>query len=58
MATLNIRRLPDDVHAKLRVRATKAGRTNIGDRRRRPDLCWEALTAKEADLAMLLWLPA
>ena len=27
MATLNIRRLPDDVHAKLRVRAAKAGRS-------------------------------
>jgi plasmid stability protein len=27
MAMLNIRRLPDDVHAKLRVRAAKAGRS-------------------------------
>jgi plasmid stability protein len=27
MATLNIRRLPEDVHAKLRVRAAKAGRS-------------------------------
>lgn len=27
MATLNIRRLPDDVHARLRVRAAKAGRS-------------------------------
>ena len=27
MATLNIRRLPDDVHAKLRLRAAKAGRS-------------------------------
>jgi plasmid stability protein len=27
MATLNIRRLPEDVHAKLRMRAAKAGRS-------------------------------
>jgi antitoxin FitA len=27
MATLNIRQLPEDVHAKLRVRAAKAGRS-------------------------------
>lgn len=27
MAVLNIRNLPDDVHAKLRVRAAKAGRS-------------------------------
>jgi plasmid stability protein len=27
MATLNIRRLPEDVHARLRVRAAKAGRS-------------------------------
>jgi plasmid stability protein len=27
MATLNIRRLPEDVHVKLRVRAAKAGRS-------------------------------
>jgi plasmid stability protein len=27
MATLNIRRLPEDVHAKLRIRAAKAGRS-------------------------------
>jgi plasmid stability protein len=27
MATLNIPRLPEDVHAKLRVRAAKAGRS-------------------------------
>jgi plasmid stability protein len=27
MATLNIRRLPDDVHAKLRMRAAEAGRS-------------------------------
>lgn len=27
MATLNIRRLPEDVHAKLRARAAKAGRS-------------------------------
>jgi plasmid stability protein len=27
MATLNIRKLPEDVHAKLRVRAAKAGRS-------------------------------
>ena len=27
MATLNIRRLPEDVHAKLRVRAARAGRS-------------------------------
>jgi plasmid stability protein len=27
MATLNIRRLPEEVHAKLRVRAAKAGRS-------------------------------
>ncbi len=27
MATLNIRRLPEDVHAKLRVRAAQAGRS-------------------------------
>jgi plasmid stability protein len=27
MAALNIRRLPEDVHAKLRVRAAKAGRS-------------------------------
>ena len=27
MATLNIRRLPEDVHAKLRLRAAKAGRS-------------------------------
>jgi plasmid stability protein len=27
MTTLNIRRLPDDVHAKLRLRAAKAGRS-------------------------------
>jgi plasmid stability protein len=27
MVTLNIRRLPEDVHAKLRVRAAKAGRS-------------------------------
>ena len=27
MATLNVRRLPEDVHAKLQVRAAKAGRS-------------------------------
>ena len=27
MATLNICRLPEDIHAKLRVRAAKAGRS-------------------------------
>ena len=27
MATLNIRKLPEDVHAKLRVRAAKVGRS-------------------------------
>jgi plasmid stability protein len=27
MAILNVRNLPDDVHAKLRVRAAKAGRS-------------------------------
>jgi plasmid stability protein len=27
MATLNIRRLPDDVHARLRLRAARAGRS-------------------------------
>jgi plasmid stability protein len=27
MATLNIRKLPEDVHAKLRVRAARAGRS-------------------------------
>jgi plasmid stability protein len=27
MATLNVRRLPDDVHARLRLRAARAGRS-------------------------------
>jgi plasmid stability protein len=53
MATLNIRRLPEDVHAKLRVRAAKAGRSMeaearmiLADAVRQPEL-------KTVDLAAL-----
>jgi plasmid stability protein len=53
MATLNIRRLPEDVHAKLRVRAAKAGRSMEAEARR---ILAEAVQEKESkpvDLAAL-----
>ena len=53
MATLNIRRLPDDVHAKLRVRAAKAGRSMEAEARKILAEAVEETQAKPVDLATL-----
>jgi plasmid stability protein len=53
MATLNIRRLPEEVHAKLRMRAAKAGRSMEA---KAPMILAEAVQEPEpkpADLAAL-----
>ena len=53
MATLNIRRLPDDVHAKLRVRAAKAGRSMEAEARMILTEAVQQLEPKPVDLAGL-----
>jgi plasmid stability protein len=53
MATLNIRRLPEDVHARLRVRAAKAGRSMEAEARRILAEAVEEKQPKPVDLAAL-----
>jgi antitoxin FitA len=53
MATLNIRRLPEDVHAKLRVRAAKAGRSMEAEARMILTEAVEQPQPKPVDLAGL-----
>jgi plasmid stability protein len=53
MATLNIRRLPEDVHAKLRVRAAKAGRSMEAEARMILAEAVEEKPPKPVDLAGL-----
>ena len=54
MATLNIRRLPEDVHAKLRVRAAKAGRSMEAEAREiLAEAVEEERQPKPVDLAAL-----
>jgi antitoxin FitA len=53
MATLNIRRLPEDVHAKLRVRAAKAGRSMEAEARLILAEAVEEKHPKPVDLAAL-----
>lgn len=53
MATLNIRRLPDDVHARLRVRAAKAGRSMEAEARSILSEAVEEKPPKPVDLAAL-----
>ncbi|MGH6898181.1 MAG: FitA-like ribbon-helix-helix domain-containing protein [Geminicoccaceae bacterium] len=53
MATLNIRRLPEDVHAKLRVRAAKAGRSMEAEARMILAEAVQEKPAKPVDLASL-----
>jgi plasmid stability protein len=53
MATLNIRRLPEDVHAKLRVRAAKAGRSMEAEARRILTEAVQQPEQKPVDLAEL-----
>jgi plasmid stability protein len=53
MATLNIRRLPEDVHAKLRVRAAKAGRSMEAEARMILAEAVEGKSLKPVDLADL-----
>jgi plasmid stability protein len=52
LAVLNIRNLPDDVHAKLRVRAAKAGRSIEAEAR----AILTAACTSERDLAAALEL--
>jgi phosphopantothenoylcysteine decarboxylase / phosphopantothenate---cysteine ligase len=53
MATLNIRKVPDDVHAKLRVRAAKAGRSMEAEARMILAEAVEGKSPKPVDLADL-----
>ncbi len=53
MATLNIRRLPDDVHVKLRVRAARAGRSMEAEARMILAEAVEQPEPKPVDLAEL-----
>ena len=53
MATLNIRRLPEDVHAKLRVRAAKAGRSMEAEARMILAEAVQGPQPKPVDLARL-----
>jgi plasmid stability protein len=53
MATLNIRRLPEDVHAKLRVRAARAGRSMEAEARMILAEAVEQPEPKPVDLAEL-----
>jgi plasmid stability protein len=53
MATLNIRRLPEEVHAKLRVRAAKAGRSMEAEARMILAEAVEERQPKPVDLAAL-----
>jgi plasmid stability protein len=53
MATLNIRRLSEDVHAKLRVRAAKAGRSMEAEARIILAEAVEEKRPKPVDLAAL-----
>ena len=53
MATLNIRRLPEDVHARLRVRAAKAGRSMEAEARMILADAVEEKQPKPVDLASL-----
>jgi plasmid stability protein len=53
MATLNIRRLPEDVHAKLRVRAAKAGHSMEAEARKILADAVEEKQPKPVDLAAL-----
>ena len=53
MATLNIRRLPEDIHAKLRVRAAKAGRSMEAEARMILAAAVQEKPAKPVDLAAL-----
>jgi plasmid stability protein len=53
MATLNIRRLPEEAHAKLRVRAAKAGRSMEAKTRTILAEAVEERQPKPVDLAAL-----
>jgi plasmid stability protein len=53
MATLNIRRLPEHVHAKLRMRAAKAGRSMEAEARMILAEAVEQPEPKPVDLAAL-----
>ena len=53
MATLTIRNLPDEVHAKLRVRAARRGRSMEAEARRILAAAVEEAERKPVDLARL-----
>ncbi len=56
MATLNVRNLPDDVHARLRIRAAKAGRSMEAEARAILESACRDETAAEKESDLQAWV--